>query len=133
MIHFSKREDYAIILINKLAQNYNKRLVPLSEVAREYNISPLFLRNLANILRKNKIIGAIEGVKGGYFLLKNPKKIKVGDIFNSFSSKALFECCSSKTCPREKICPAGSSWRKINKEILGKIYNLSLTEFINKK
>jgi len=133
MYRFSKKEDYAFILIAKLTQNYKKRLISLSEIAKEYNISPLFLRNLANNLRNNKIIGAIEGAKGGYFLLKNPKKIKVGEILNSLSSKALFECCSSRTCPREKICPAGFSWRKINKEFLDKIYNLSFTEFINKK
>lgn len=132
MLFFSKKEDYAFVLVGELVKNYKKRLVPVSEIAREYNISPFFLRNLANTLKKNGIIGAVEGIKGGYYLLNSPKKIKVKDILNSFPSRAFFDCCDFK-CPREAKCPSSSSWKRINKEFLDKINNLSLAEFINEK
>ena len=85
MIRLSRREDYAVILVNKLATEYNKRLVPLSEIAKEYNISLLFLRNLANELRSAGLIKAVEGKLGGYYLSKDAKKIKMGDILEVFS------------------------------------------------
>src|SRR6266700_3079358 len=94
MIRFSRREDYAIILVNKLAREYNKRLVPLSEIATEYEISLFFLRNLANTLRIAGLIQATEGKTGGYFLKKAPEKIKMREILSIFSNEQTLTCCS---------------------------------------
>lgn len=138
MIRLSKREDYAIILVNELARNYNKRLVPLSEIANEYSISVLFLRNLAHDLKNAGIIKATEGKTGGYYLVKKPKSLKMGEILSIFSKNQLLDCCTTgksdkhaRSCPREDNCITGNVWRKLNKEFIDKIYNLSLMEFLN--
>ncbi|HSX09144.1 MAG TPA: Rrf2 family transcriptional regulator [Candidatus Saccharimonadales bacterium] len=136
MIRFSRSEDYAIILVNKLAAEYNRRLVTLTEVAKEYDISLFFLRNLATILRNAGLIKATEGKFGGYTLTKNPKKIKMGDILRNFSSDEELTCCSNdkdhaRVCPKQKNCVAGNTWRKLNKEFIDKVYNLSLNEFVS--
>lgn len=139
MIRFSRREDYSIILLNKLAQNYKKRVVPLSEIAREYKISILFLRNLANSLRKSKIIRANEGKNGGYFLNKDPQNLKIGEVLSIFSKRPILECCSKNnkenkgTCTKKSFCQTGLVWRKINREFIDKIYSLSLEDFLNYK
>lgn len=139
MLHLSKQEDYAIILINKLAQS-NKLVIPLSEIAKEYNISILFLRNIASELRKKGIISAIEGKNGGYFLNKDLKELKVGEVLSVFSKKPILQCCSLeqinvkkslKKCPKEKICKVTSIWKKINSEFLEKIYTLSFYDFFD--
>lgn len=141
MIRFSRREDYAIILINKLAQNYKKRLVPLSEISKEYTISLLFLRNLALELKNAGIIKAVEGKNGGYYLQQDPKVITVGEVLHVFPQKPLLECCpvgntkhnTGGSCPKESFCQTGFVWRKIHKEFLDKIYTLTITEFMNYK
>lgn len=141
MIRFSRKEDYAIILVNKLALHYNKNLVPLSDVAKEYNISILFLRNLAMELRSGGIIKAVEGKNGGYFLIKNPSKVKMGDVLGIFSKRPMLECCyhiggkaeKRIKCPKQEFCQPGFIWRKLNKEFLDKIYKLSITEFMQYK
>lgn len=135
MIRFSRREDYAVILITKLAQNYNKRLVPLAEIAREYKISLLFLRNLANDLRRSGIIKAFEGKNGGYFLEKDPKKLLMKDVLSSFSKEPLLECCPTGLnhkgkCSKVSFCQPGFIWRKINKDFIEKISNLSVEQFM---
>lgn len=136
MIRFSRSEDCAIILVNKLVQNYNKSLVPLSRVAKEYKLSILFLRKIAHELKSAEIIKAVEGKKGGYFLQKNPKDLKVGEVLKVFSKIPMLECCSSligkvKICPRENYCEPGFTWRRLNKEFLDKIFNLSFKEFLS--
>lgn len=137
MIRFSRREDYAVILVHTLAQNYGKGVLPLSEIAKKYNISLLFLRNLALELRKNNIIHAIEGKNGGYYLEKHPKDIKIGEILSIFPTKPILECCSvgkgRGACPKEKFCEPGHIWRKLNKEFLDKIYQLNVLEFMQYK
>lgn len=138
MIRFSKREDYAVIIISELAKNYNKRLVPLSEIAKRYKISVLFLRNLANELKNAGIITAVEGKSGGYLLQGDPSILKVGDVLQVFSKKPLLECCPigklhKGACKKVSSCETGYVWRRLNKEFLDKIYKLSLLEFVNYK
>jgi Rrf2 family protein len=149
MVRFSKKEDYAIILVTTLADKYNKGLVSLSEIAKSYNLSLLFLRNVANDLRHNGIIRAEEGKYGGYQLVKDPKTLKVGEILKSFSTEPLLACCQSfsdikisekkskiheaEKCPQQGFCRAGYVWRKLNREFLDRISNLSVIEFMNYK
>lgn len=134
MIRFSRSEDYAVILVNYLSQFYQKRTVPLSEVSKLYNISPLFLRNLANTLKKAGIIDAVEGKHGGYTLVKSPGELKMGEVLSVFSHKPMLECCShgktEKGCDKEAICPTGRVWRKLNQNFLKQVSDLTLTEFM---
>ena len=136
MIKFSRREDYAVILITKLAQNYNKGVVSLTEIAKEYKISLLFLRNLANDLRRGGVIKALEGKKGGYFLTKDPQKLLMGEVLSVFSKEPMLECCPSGlqhkgVCPKVSFCKPGYIWRKINKNFLQTISNLTVKEFMS--
>lgn len=132
MIRFSKREDYAVILVDTLAQNFDKRFVPLSEVARRYRISLLFLRNIALDLRRAGLITAIEGKKGGYKLTKHPRDIRLGEVMKAFvKEQPLFSCCQNTTDGKCSIssCPHGFSLRRLSNEFMEKIANLSLAEF----
>jgi Rrf2 family cysteine metabolism transcriptional repressor len=131
MIKFSRREDYAIIIVNKLAKEYGKRLVSLTEIAHEYDISLFFLRNLANTLRSKGLIRAVEGKFDGYSLTKEPKKIKLGEILRIFSKDQQLTCCSDRICPQQGKCIAGNTWRQLNREFMDKVYNLTLVEFMS--
>lgn len=140
MIRFSRSEDYAIVIVGTLAKEYKKRLVPLSVIAKEYAISILFLRSLANELRDAGVIKAVEGKNGGYYLTKEPSKVKMGEILAIFSNKQHLICCpvdkkmnTHRVCPKEKYCVAGNVWRQLNKEFIDKVYNLSLSEFLSYK
>ena len=137
MIRFSRSEDYAIILIHTLANEYKKRLVPLREIARQNHISLLFLRNLASQLRKANIIGAIEGKNGGYFLKSDPKDLKIGDILHVFSPNPFLPCCEighkKGICDKAKFCGTGVIWRKLNEEFLHKLSLMTLAEFMSQK
>lgn len=139
MLKFSRREDYSIILVYELTKSYKKRYLPLSEVANEYKISILFLRNLAAELRKSGLISAIEGKNGGYQLTKDPENVTVGEVLKIFGAQAMFECCSygdslhkkGKKCPKQSFCDPGFVWRNLHKEFLNRIYGIKLTKFVD--
>ncbi|HSA83793.1 MAG TPA: Rrf2 family transcriptional regulator [Patescibacteria group bacterium] len=137
MIRLSRREDYAVILVNALVEAYEKRLVPLSEIAKEFELSPLFLRNVAADLREAVVIKAVEGKNGGYSLTKNPDLLTMGDVLRPFSKDDVLTCCSKegkadhhRICPQKDRCVAGNVWRKLNKELMDKVYALTLREFL---
>lgn len=143
MIRFSRREDYAVILITSLAKTYGERLVSLSTIAKEYNISLLFLRNVANDLRISGLVRGVEGKNGGYALEKDPRTLKMGEVLKAFSTEPLLQCCTQLShtkmtnkgghCPQEGFCRAGYIWRKLNKEFLDRVSNLTIEQFINYK
>lgn len=130
MIRFSRDEDYSIILIHHLSKQYKKRLVPLSEVAKKYKISIYYLRNLANILVHAKIIGAVEGKNGGYYLLKNPKQLKIGEVVNTFSKKPAISCCNKSICDKREFCNTVNEWRRLNENVFRQIASLSFNDFM---
>lgn len=129
MIKFSKKEDYAFILLNYLSKN-RKQIVSLSDISRKYNISPNFLRNIAVKLKNKGIIESKEGKTGGYMLKKDPEKIKIGEIISIFSKMDFLDCVN---CPKEENCETQFAWKRVNKEFLDKIYELSFAEFIGSK
>lgn len=140
MIRFVRREDYALVIVGMLAHEYKKRPVPLSLIAKEYEISLLFLRNLANELRDAGVIKAIEGKDGGYYLTKNPRRIKMGEILRIFSKGQDIACCPlgkkgshKRRCPKKKSCLAGNTWRRLNKEFIDRVHKLSLQDFLEYK
>ena len=137
MIRLSRREDYAVILVGALVDDYNKQLVPLSKIAKEYDLSLLFLRNVASDLRAAQVIKAIEGKHGGYELVSDPQKMTMGDVLRPFAKDDVLTCCSmegkadhKRICPQKDRCVAGNVWRKLNKELMDKVYNLTLFAFL---
>lgn len=135
MIQFSKTEEYAVLLLNALTEAYNKRLVPLSEVAREYHIPLLFLRNIANKLKHGNVIDAVEGKAGGYKLAKPPHKLTLGDVLRVFTDKPLLASCADGkhecVCGKQNVCQTGSAWRRVNQEFLERVASISLGDFVH--
>lgn len=132
MVRFSRKEDYAVMLVSSLAPSFNKRLVPLSEVAKVHNISIFFLRNLANQLRKKGIVRAVEGKKGGYALAKDPKATQFGEVIQALSKKPIFSCCQNTPDGKchVSLCPHGFSLRRLTNEFLEDICARSITEVV---
>lgn len=137
MIRFSKSEDYAIILINALSRACEKRPIPLSEIAAEYKISILFLKKLAISLKHAGILGALEGKNGGYFLLKDPSVLTIGEVLSVISQKPIVDCCSGKKthsiCSQKAICHPGITWRRFHKEFIEKLYTTAFNDFMQNK
>lgn len=112
----------------KLAQNWPRRLVPLSEVASSYHLSEFFLKRIARALKRAKLIKSKEGAKGGYALARHPKTINIAQVMEVFAGpQILSPGCLNTFCPVKK-CPPKIVWQKINKEILKSLEKISLLE-----
>lgn len=134
MIRFSRKEDYGVLLISELVKNYNKRLVPLSIIAKKHKISLLFLRNVASDLRLAGLITAVEGKHGGYKVSKDPKTIYFGEIMQAFSKEPVFSCCQdTKDGKCKGSCPHGFSLSRLNNIFLEKMARLTLDKLMRYK
>lgn len=119
MFRLSNRADYGLILLSNLA--HSKKLVSVSTVARKNKISPKFLSQIAQELKKSGMITAREGVSGGYTLAKKAEEIKLLDVLKILEGELLEGKCFEDE--HKCTCGAGPMWQEMKKqmeETLGK-------------
>lgn len=130
MVTHSKREEYGILFVTKLAQNYGKK-ISLSLISQEENIPLPFLRQIAADLRKSGIIQATEGKNGGYSLSIEPGNISVADVIEAVVKRKLLNCCNPKN---ESIhvcaCKKDVLWRKLNKYYIRNLYRITFDKLL---
>ncbi len=74
----------------ELAQQERGRTVTTNEIAQAQHIPPRFLETILRELKKNRYTESVRGKDGGYYLVKEPKQIRIGDIIKLFEGP-LFE------------------------------------------
>ncbi|MDL2398796.1 RrF2 family transcriptional regulator [Rhizobium mayense] len=91
MAHLTASVEYGLHCLLWLAGS----AVPLSsrDLAEFQGISPSFVAKIFPKLEKAGIVGASEGVHGGYLLTKEPGDISVLDVVDAIEGqKPLFDC-----------------------------------------
>lgn len=128
----TKKEDFSLIFMGILAENYPGKYIPLSLVSSKTNLSGLFLKHIASALLRKKLIVSKEGIDGGYRLTKNPKKIKIADILSTKSHTGVLLPCYQKKCRVNKNnCLCGNFWAKVNHKLTSYLQNITLSDFIH--
>jgi len=126
----SKKTRYAMIAMIKLAKEYGKGAILISEIARSENIPQRFLENILLELKNLGYLGSKLGKSGGYFLLKSPEMVTLSDIVRHFEGTiAMLSCVSEKAyqpcefCKEEAICKIRNTFKAVRDntfEILSK-------------
>lgn len=129
MLTHSKREEYGIVFVTKLAQS--KDYLSLSKIAREEHIPLPFLRQIALDLRNVGIIQAVEGKNGGYTLSKKPESISVADVIEAVVKRKLLSCCNPKNDAKHVCaCEGDVLWRKLNKYYIRNLYKITFDKLL---
>tara|TARA_B100000029_G_C16890510_1_gene710168 strand:- start:46 stop:420 length:375 start_codon:yes stop_codon:yes gene_type:complete len=64
-----------------IARFEENKPISLRDISLRQSISLLYLEQIFLKLKKNNIVRSIRGTNGGYVLNKNPKQIKLSEIF----------------------------------------------------
>ena len=121
MFRLSQKADYGLILLSSLA-HYTKAsgakrssFVSISEIAKKHKISPKFLSQIAQELKKAGILTSKEGISGGYTLAKKPNLIKLLDVLRILEGELIEGKCFEEG--HECICGAGPMWADMKKQM----------------
>jgi len=109
-----------------------KKIVSLSEIAKEEKIPFDYLEKIFSKLKKSGLIKTKKGVQGGYFLAYTPSKIKTGKIIKVLEDEITLVKCIKYFCPREKKCLSKNFWEKIQKSLNKTLNSLKLSDLIKK-
>jgi Rrf2 family protein len=98
----------------------------IKDISQRQRISPRYLEQIFQRLKKAGILGSKRGPKGGYFLLKEPKDITVYGIITCTEGPIeLVFCvgegddldCGAPQCDMKDECVASPLWKEIGDEI----------------
>ena len=104
----SKRTDYALRALFTLVDHYGGQPIPIRELARRNDVPKRFLEQIMLALKSQGWVNSSAGIRGGYFLAKNPDKITMGDVVRHFDGiLAPIDCVSVtgyQRCSQESVC-----------------------------
>ncbi len=109
-MRLSKRSEYGIRAMLKLATHNRDELVSLKEIADEENIPIKFLEQIFLSLKNAGLLHSKSGRGGGYYLGKPIDQIVIGQIVRILDGPLAPINCVSETsyepcdCPDEEKC-----------------------------
>ena len=106
-----------------------KEPVSLRDISLRQNISLLYLEQIFLKLKKNDIVKSIRGTNGGYILNKDPREIKLSEIFTAIDEKVKTVGCSKES---KKGCN-GKSAKCITHNLWDELETLIKNFFEDKK
>jgi len=133
----SKKTKYGLKALTYLARQENKQPVQIGVISKSENISQKFLESILLTLRKNGFLGSKKGKGGGYYLLKDPKDIKMSSIMRILEGPIAMVPCVSLNfyekcddCPDENACAVHNLMIEVRDSTLNIFNNRSLADLI---
>ena len=136
MISFTRKTDYALVALARLAQQKARGGDPLSAraIAGEFGLPLQLLMSLMKRLHRSGIINSNRGARGGYFLAREPGAIAIADVVESIEGPArLAPCCTDEPvggeclmCSLTERCPITGAIREMNGRIAQFLHEVTL-------
>lgn len=105
----------------ELAKQPEAKAISLSEIAKRQRVKPAYLEQILFKLRRAKLIKGKKGPGGGFFLARDPKKIRLKDVLSAVGeSTAPLQCVESKPdkyCAGIFPCEVQACWQELKNEI----------------
>ncbi len=127
---FSKKCEYGLQAVLYLAAQHKGEVISSDEIAKKLNIPKEFVSKILQSLTESGIIDSRKGKAGGFFLAKDPTRIRLIDIVAAIDGLGMFNNCvlGFPNCSPDNPCPLHSKWG----ELRNKAYNMLTDETIDK-
>lgn len=126
MFRLSTKADYGLILLSNLSKS--QRLTSISSIAQKNKISPKFLSQIAQELKKAGILTSKEGITGGYSLAKSADDIKLLDVLKVLDGELVEGKCFEDG--HECVCGAGDMWADMKEQMEATIGKKTVADLV---
>lgn len=127
----STKSQYGLRAMIYLAKNKD-RICSLKEISKKEKISFDYLEKIFLKLEKAGLVRSKKGSLGGYYLAKNPEKIKIGKIISALEKNIFLVKCLDEICPQQSKCLAKNFWKKLNDNINKTLNSITLANLLKK-
>ncbi|MCI5838474.1 MAG: Rrf2 family transcriptional regulator [Christensenellaceae bacterium] len=124
----SSRSRYGLRICYILAENYPAH-VSATVLEKGISVSNKYIEKIMRVLIKEKLVSAERGVSGGYYLVKQPKEVTVGQIVRALEEDMQFIMCvcEGNNC----VCPTKSVWQKLYRGINDVLDSITLQNMLD--
>ena len=112
MLKISKRAQYGLRAMICLSKSYKEgQVLSIKTISEREGIPFDFLEKIILQLEKAKLVRGKKGVRGGYILLRSPKKISANDVVSALEENRKTVDCT--LCTRKRKCLTKNVWLKV--------------------
>ncbi len=133
-MRLNTKSRYAVMALADMASFKNNKPISLRDISLRQSISILYLEQIFLKLKRNNIVKSTRGIKGGYVLVKNPKQIKLSEIFLALDENVKTIGCekhSKKGCNgRSSKCITHYLWDELDMHINTFFENKNLEDLV---
>jgi len=134
----SQKCQYALRAVFELAKRYGEEPVKIAEVARAQAIPPRFLEVILSQLKQGGFVGSKRGNEGGYFLLRAPSFLTVGEVIQFIEGPVMPVDCIARRGSKEKCrlygqCVFLPMWERAHKAVSEVYRTTTFQELVNEE
>jgi len=122
-MRLSTKSRYGLRAMFDIAYNCGPEPAQIQDISRRQQISPRYLEQIFQNLKRAGLLKSKRGPQGGYVLARKPDEITVLDILNATEQDVLLVDCVGVTpkkrrrkseCPFEGKCVTQTVWAEAN-------------------
>ncbi len=129
---FSTRARYGMRAMLDIAVNSQGKLVLLKDIAARQGVSKRYLEHMMTLLRDHDLVVAERGATGGYQLAREPRDIRLDEIFEALEGGLEpVECVrDASVCERTDECVVRDLWCEVTDAMKGVLHDKTLEDLM---
>ncbi len=122
-MRLSTKSRYGLRALFDMAYNSGTLPVQIKDISRRQEISPRYLEQIFQSLKKAGILKSKRGPQGGYYLARKPEQITVREILEAAEGDTLLvDCLDEKKslkhpCPFDAGCVTQMVWMEATEKL----------------
>lgn len=133
----SRKTKYGLKALTYIARQEENAMILIQDISEAEDISRKFLESILLSLRKAGFLGSKKGKGGGYYLIKDPKDIKMAAVIRVLEGPiAMLPCVSLNfyekcdDCPDEGKCTVHGLMEEVRDSTLYVLENKTLADLL---
>lgn len=128
----STKSRYGLRALFDIAYNSGTLPAQIQDISRRQNISPRYLEQIFQSLKRAGILKSKRGPQGGYYLAKKPEEITVNEVLRATEGEALLVECIAPTkrkkgeCQFDGSCVTQTVWQEACDRLNGYFASVTL-------
>jgi Rrf2 family protein len=133
-MRLSTKSRYGVRALFDIAYHAEEAPAQIKTISRRQGITPRYLEQIFQKLKRAGIVKSIRGPRGGYYLARKPEEVAVGDVIRAMEEAIEPVFCArppkgrSRKCRRESKCVAQMIWREAGQRLGDYLDSVSLAQ-----
>lgn len=130
-MRLSTKSRYGLRALFDMAYHAGTLPAQIKDISRRQNISPRYLEQIFQSLKRGGLLKSRRGPQGGYFLARKPHEITVQQIITAAEGEmALVDCVKSckKICEFDNECVTQKIWMEASKRLNDYLSSVTLKD-----